>query len=237
MARINVAGMGSESQEQKRVSPSCLIGCQFGRLTVVANLGQAGRSHDTRWLCRCSCGGEKAVLASHLKDGHVRSCGCLRRETNAIRNKENAKHGLSQHRLFHIWTGMKNRCLVPTSRAYRRYGGRGITVCDEWKSDFYAFYLWSIKNGYAEELTIDRIDNNGPYAPSNCRWTTIYVQANNKSICKYIEFNGETHTIAEWARILGFPAATLGRRLKNWDLETAMTKPLRGRVRHRGQKR
>lgn len=213
-----------------------LIGRQFGRLTVVANLGQTGRSHDTRWLCRCSCGGEKAVLASHLKDGHVRSCGCLRKETNVIRNKESSKHGLSQHRLFHVWSSMKNRCLNVASRSYRRYGGRGIKVCDEWKTDFYAFYVWSIENGYADNLTIDRINNDGPYSPDNCRWATIDVQANNKSICKYIEYKGVRRTIAQWAKLLGFPAATLGRRLKTWDLETAMTKPLRGHVRHRGKK-
>ena len=109
-------------------------------------------------------------------------------------------HGLSYHPLFSRWLKIKDRCLKPNNPSYPHYGGRGITMCDEWKNDFKAFYDWCMANGYAPNLTIDRIDNNGNYEPSNCRFVDMYVQANNKTNNHLIEINGVTKTLAQWCR-------------------------------------
>lgn len=134
-------------------------------------------------------------------------------------------------RLYRIWKIMKTRCYNKNFHKYRRYGGRGITVCEEWKNSFIEFRKWALDNGYAEDLTIDRIDNNGNYEPSNCRWVSIKTQANNRSSCHYITYQGETHTIAEWANIKGLKFNTLISRLNiyHWDIERALNEKTRGR--------
>lgn len=141
----------------------------------------------------------------------------------------NYKHGLKHTRLYSIWNGIKIRCLNPNFIRYKDYGGRGITICDEWKNDFQAFYDWAMSNGYADNLTIDRIDNNGNYEPSNCRWVAMDVQANNSRHCRNIEFNGEVHSLSEWARITGIPRYTLNNRINQygWSIEDALTRPNR----------
>jgi hypothetical protein len=127
-------------------------------------------------------------------------------------------------RLYHIWGGMKCRCSCPTNKDYPNYGGRGIGVCEEWKNDFSAFMKWAFENGYTDELTLDRIDTNGNYCPENCRWVTNLVQQNNKRTSHYIEHNGEKHTIAEWARMLGLRRDTLRQRvLAGWPLDKILS--------------
>lgn len=140
----------------------------------------------------------------------------------------NYKHGMSNTRLFHIWQNMKKRCHCETYRDYHRYGGRGIKVCDEWRNDFLIFYNWAINNGYKEKLQIDRIDVNGNYSPNNCRWVTFVQQQNNRRNNRWITYNNETHTLAEWAKKVGINRHALGERLNRygWSFEKAITTPL-----------
>ena len=142
----------------------------------------------------------------------------------------NYKHGLRRHPLYGIWNAMNQRCNNPNVGAYPHYGGRGIKVCEEWGS-FEAFYKWSVANGWAEGLSIDRIDNDGNYCPENCRWTDIYTQANNTSSNRFITYNGKTQTEAQWAKELGMNKYTLSSRinLRGWSIERAFTQPVRGR--------
>lgn len=157
-----------------------LTGQKYGKLTVVKRLKSkpypCGGS-STVYLCKCECGNEITALAGNLKRGHTTSCGCVQSEA---RKKVHTKHGASNHRLYNTWTNMKQRCYNPNSRDYKNYGERGISICEEWKNDFQAFYSWAMANGYKDNLTIDRIDVNGNYEPSNCRWVTMLVQRHNR---------------------------------------------------------
>jgi hypothetical protein len=195
-----------------------LVGKRFGRLTVLkrAYVEQQGHGSHAHWLCKCDCGNETVVDGSNLRRGTTKSCGCYQKERLVT-------HGETNSRLYGIWRTMKTRCYNQSYYQFDRYGGRGIAICDEWINDFQAFYDWSIANGYRDDLSIDRIDNDGNYEPSNCRWATAKEQSNNtrRNVC--IEFNGESHTMAEWAEILGIRYATLYKRIvqRHWDLERA----------------
>lgn len=142
------------------------------------------------------------------------------------------KHGKSHSRLYPIWVAMRKRCYNPKNHAFERYGARGITVCDEWLHDFNSFYEWSMTSGYDEnaprgQYTLDRIDNDNGYSPDNCRWITLKEQQNNRSSSRMITFNGETHTMYDWAKILGMSYQTLNNRInwRRWSIEKALTQP------------
>ncbi len=127
-------------------------------------------------------------------------------------------HGMRHTRIYSTWLSMKDRCLNPNCKSYFRYGDRGIAVCDEWVKNFQSFYDWSMTNGYADNLTIDRIDNDGNYEPDNCRWATRKIQNNNKSSNIPITYNGETHNIAEWESRLGFKKNVLYARIFQYGI-------------------
>jgi hypothetical protein len=171
-----------------------LTGRRFGRLVAIKQVGK-NKSGYQMWLCMCDCGGVSVVNYHNLKNNHTQSCGCLRRERTV---ETNTTHGLRKTRLYRIWCHMRERCYYPKENRYAQYGGRGITVCDEWKNDFQAFYDWAMANGYNDDLSIDRIDVNGNYEPSNCRWATLEEQANNKRTSHLITIGGETFTLSEW---------------------------------------
>ncbi len=194
-----------------------LTGRKFGRLLVVERTSGASPKH-TYWKCRCDCGNVTVTASQKLKSGRSKSCGCYNRDTTT-------KHGQSGGRLYKIWLNMKSRCFNPNTKMFNRYGGRGITMCCEWKNNFQAFYDWAVSNGYADNLTIDRIDVNGNYCPENCRWATMKEQGNNTTKNHIIEFNGETHTLSEWAELLGIHAHTLSNRIhRGWAIEKALSK-------------
>lgn len=178
-----------------------LSGKRFGRLTVVKAIGR-NKWHDSMWECMCDCGNTVTVAAGKLKSGHTKSCGCLARDTRAGQLET---HGITtggKPRTFTIWSGMKARCLNPKSVSYPNYGGRGIGICPEWM-EFRAFHEWAMSNGYADDLQLDRIDNDGDYCPGNCRWVTRSQNQRNTRRNHLITLNGRTLTAAEWIRELG----------------------------------
>ena len=195
-----------------------LTGQRFGRLVAMYRV--PGFTKDTRWHCRCDCGNEVSIRRLTLRNGTATSCECYH---NEIAGENFKTHGLSGTRLHHIWEGMKHRCYLKNDVGFHKYGGRGIKICDEWKSDFKAFYEWSMLNGYEENLTIDRIDCDGDYSPENCRWVDIVTQANNTRANRRIECRGEIHTLAEWPRISGIKSATIKERLnRGWAADRAI---------------
>ena len=164
-----------------------LIGQRFGRLVVIEKSEKRDSGGNVFWLCKCDCGKDTLVSTHSLKVGHCKSCGCYKIDVNREQGKQQfTKHGKADSRIYNIWCGMKRRCYHTNCNTYSNYGARGITVCDEWKNDFKSFYDWSMENGYSDDLTIDRIDNDGNYEPSNCRWITRKEQTRNRSITKTI---------------------------------------------------
>lgn len=161
--------------------PIDLTGKRFGRLTVIEKTS-IDTSKEVCWLCQCDCGNiTKPIRSSDLRRGDAISCGCFRKE---FMSKKQTVHGLENTRVYNIWNNMNYRCYNAKSNNYKYYGSRGITVCDEWRNSVKAFYDWAMSNGYSDDLTLDRIDVNGNYEPSNCRWVTMKVQNNNKRNCK-----------------------------------------------------
>lgn len=198
-----------------------LTGQRFGRLIVLAR-AENDRHNKSQWLCQCDCGNQKTVNGQSLTRGLTMSCGCLNREISSRKGAQNTQyaHGGHATRLYHVWHGMKSRCLNKSGKDYPRYGGRGITICDEWRGSFVAFRDWALANGYRDDLSIDRKDNDGPYAPWNCQWTTTVQQANNRRCTVEISVNGETLPLADWARKLGVSLGTLYCRYrKGWTPE------------------
>lgn len=152
-----------------------LIGRSFERLTAV--MFSHKNRHGDHWTCRCSCGEVKVVRSEHLKSGRIKSCGCFQSE--GIKQRRET-HGLSYHRLYNVYRHIINRCYDSKNISFKNYGGRGITVCDEWINDNTTFFSWAFANGYKDELQIDRINNDGNYEPTNCRFVTAKVNANNR---------------------------------------------------------
>lgn len=202
-----------------------LTGQRFGRLIVIERAENKGK--QVAWLCRCDCGAEITTRSDNLTSGGTQSCGCFNREQSS---KKHTKHGGSNTRLYDIWKKAKSRCNDKQNDRYADYGGRGITVCPEWSESFEAFRDWALANGYRDDLTIDRIDVDGNYTPKNCRWISNQKQQNNRRDNHYITYNGETHTITEWARIYKLSENALVHRvLRGWDIERAFNTPLKSK--------
>ena len=203
-----------------------LTGRQFGRLFVLSVSGKDKANH-TIWLCKCSCGTKTNVQSSHLLTNHTRSCGCLLQETKT-------KHGLcgkNGNKLYSAWKAMIARCYNEKTESYHNYGGRGIAVCDRW-IDNPANFINDMGLPSNKSLTLERIDVNGNYDPSNCKWASMKEQQRNKRNNTVIEFNGESLCFSEWCEKLGFKKSTLKNRLtvRGWSIEKSLTTPVRKKL-------
>jgi hypothetical protein len=198
------------------MKPTDYTGQHFGRWTVLNK-----DNKPKQWICRCKCGKVKSVNIDNLKAGKTRSCGCFRGDHyRALWTT----HGESKTKLYYVWLAMRNRCNRPGVNGYERYGGRGIKVCEEWMYDFPAFRDWALSNGYKEGLEIDRIDNDGNYESSNCRWVTRFENMQNTRLNKHIEYNGKAYTINELSDMCGLSPGLIGDRLrKGWTVKEAIT--------------
>lgn len=182
---------------------------RFNKLLIIEKADN--QKHKTMWKCLCDCGNITFVTTSNLNANRVKSCGCLKNEQLV---KRSTTHNQRHTNLYEVWKTMKQRCFNPKNQSYNNYGGRGIVVCDEWKTNFTSFYKWSMENGYKKGLTIDRIDNNGNYCPENCRWANRIIQANNSRWNKHIIINGKDNTLANWLRFYNISYNKYYQRLK-----------------------
>ena len=195
------------------------VGEKYGRLTVIKF--DREENNEYYWICKCDCGNEIIKKSTSFGKRGAKSCGCLFKETRASR-----VHGLVGTRIYKTWQNMKSRCNNPNASKYYLYGGKGIKVCKEWEHDVKAFYDWAIVNGYRDDLTIDRIDPNKDYEPSNCRWATYKEQNSHLSgnagkvfTEVLIEYNGERMNLTEWANKLGMNPKTLHARYeRGWSI-------------------
>lgn len=211
-----------------------LTGQRFGKLIVIEYAGTREMNSGVKayWKCKCDCGKEKVVSTCNLRSGATKTCGdpshYRGRKCPKSHTENYGTHRLSNHRLYNIWCAMKQRCYDKNFGKYHSHGARGIKVCDEWRGDFMAFYNWAINNGYQDDLSIDRIDNDGDYSPENCRWADAKTQSNNTRTNVFVEYSGEKHTIAEWSRIKNLPYGALRRRIVDagWPIEDALTIPV-----------
>ena len=189
-----------------------LTGKKYNMLTVVS----MQQSNPVIWKCLCDCGNYTYVRTSNLKQGKVKSCGCLHKRGNPIHNQ-------SKTRLYAIRAKMIRRCYIENEPAYHNYGERGIKMCIEWKNSIESFIKWAYENGYSDGLTIDRIDNDGDYCPENCRWVDYKQQSNNRRSNRMYTYNGKTQNLKQWCEEFGLPYPRIHRRIKlGWDFEEAV---------------
>jgi hypothetical protein len=203
-----------------------IIGNVYGRLTIIRELPsdkeKYGKYSGRRLLAKCSCGKIKNVNKRAVLRGRVKSCGCLQIEKAST-------HGLSNTKLYNKFRGMIQRCYDPDFWMYPWYGGRGIIVCDEWKNDIKKFYNWANRNGYKDGLQIDRIDNDGNYEPSNCRFVTLNENMNNTSKTIFLYFNDERISLQHASKKYNIDATVLYQRIKKlkWSTRKALITPVR----------
>lgn len=195
-----------------------MSGAVFGRLTVLRFIDYSKNGH-ARWLCLCSCGNKKIVDGSELRRGSVSSCGCWNKDCHTTHG-DSAGPNLA---LYKCWKHIKQRCYNKKDHDYNYYGGRGISVCEAWKNDYSAFKKWAIKAGWFVGcgLTIERIDNDSDYEPSNCRWATRSEQSKNRRSNRKYWFEGKLQTITDIAKELGISVSALSYRIKKHGLNVA----------------
>lgn len=201
-----------------------IAGQTFGKLTVTGFAYT--QKKQPRWRCKCECGNFKTVLASNLKTGNTKSCGCI--SEKSLRDRS-VTHDMTYSDEYRIWRHIKSRCLNPNTGSYKNYGGRGISICSMWIDSFENFFEYMGKRPSSKH-SIDRFpDKNGNYEPNNCRWATPKEQARNTRTNHNITYKGETHCLIRWAEILGMPYKALHLRIKtyNWSVERAFTTHIR----------
>jgi len=200
-----------------------LTDMKFGRLTAIER-SATRRRHVSEWVCRCECGKTLNVSTDKLNSGNTKSCGCLQRDKARARLRT---HGGSNTPEYRIWRSMRERCRL---RPHPRYGGRGIDVCDRWFNSF-ADFIADMGTRPTPKHTLERINGEGHYEPSNCKWATWIEQNNNKTGIRKVTINGEADTIANWCRRLGINRDTVSNRIHNlgWSYEDALTNPVKYR--------
>jgi len=208
-----------------------MTGRRFGRLVVVGYNRRQG--HDHKWLCRCDCGGEKAVLSKGLKSGNTSSCGCFHREqTSRAKRTHGFTAGAKKDPLYRVWVSMIQRCHNPNDTGFGRYGGRGIVVCDRWRfgeNGEVGFVCFLADMGYrpSSKHSLDRIDNQRGYEPDNCRWATDVEQSRNRTITKMVTFQGKLMPLGTACELAGLPYDPVVQRLrKGWSEEHALAAPI-----------
>lgn len=208
-----------------------LVGRRFTRLTVISQT-----FNPVICQCICDCGKKHEVYGSRLLAGIRKSCGCYQRDRQKeVTSKRMTTHGDHKAKLYKVWNAMRERCNNPKTLKYSRYGGRGIKVCDEW-NNYVPFRDWSLKNGYKEGLQIDRENNDGDYTPANCRWVTRKENMSNTSRNVWIEINGETKTITQWAEEIGIYSKLVWSRMRfGWSTIEALTTPINGYRKKNGE--
>ena len=186
------------------------------------------RVNGRLWKMKCSCG-ELFVAQPSDSKGVCRKCAMEKLSAERTKHGESPKQGRQNaSKLYSVWVNMRNRCFNSNNKSFVYYGGRGISVCDEW-NEFLNFEKWAIQNGFEENLTLDRIDVNGNYEPENCRWISQKEQMRNTRANHLLTYNGYTKTMADWAEITGIPYSTLKQRINkyNYSVEKALTKPVK----------
>lgn len=215
---------GCKAKEDRLNRYEDITGRRFGNLFVIKKVGRSKRG--VLWLCKCDCGKEKIACGQDLRSGKTKSCGCLSDE-----NRKKAKkvtHGLSKKRIYKEYRSMFSRC-SPNYHNKNIYYEKGVSICDKWKGTggFENFYAWAMNNGYSDELSLDRIDGNGNYEPSNCRWITMKEQQNNRSNNVFIEYMGETKTLKQWCDTLRLNYGTIKARRRNGWVVPELFSPIR----------
>lgn len=233
---------------KNRKNLKSLVGEKIGRLEVLREEPYTTKSGNVLrgYLCRCKCGNEKIISRSSLISGKTNSCGCLITEFNKCkkgndywkyRKPIDEKHIKDRKRLYNIWKTMGYRCNNPNFPSYSNYGARGITICRKWQglSGFHNFRDWSFENGYAENLTLDRIDNSKGYSPDNCRWVDEKTQCSNKRTNKYITYKGVRKTITQWSEILGVSRSSFDHRINKGLLDEDVILGTKKSIRNRNK--
>lgn len=224
---VQSCGCLEQENREKRKSISEYIGQKYNYLTILEEV-PTKKNELRKVLCKCECGNEKVYFLSNVIRGTTKSCGCYQK---AYLREKQTSHGSSNTRLYNVWINIKERCYNPNNTSFNDYGGRGIAVCNEWLNDFTLFEKWAYENGYDKnadylQCTLDRQDVNGNYCPENCRWVTAAQQSVNKRNNKWFTYDGEKHTISEWAKIKNLKYVTLFTRLKKgWTIEDALNTP------------
>lgn len=179
-----------------------LTGERYGRLVAIKKVG-TDKNKSTLWLFKCDCGNEAIKPAKEVRQGHIKSCGCMGKERvdRFIKQYCEPTHGDYGKRLYRIWQGMKARCYCKSATGYKYY--KDVKVCSEWM-DYKVFRDWALNNGYTDSLTLDRINTHGNYEPNNCRWVSRLVQSNNRNYNRKISYMGIEKSMTEWLRILGY---------------------------------
>lgn len=207
-----------------------LTGKRFGKLVAICDIGKTKRGRV--WKCVCDCGSETTSVVCYLKNNHKRSCGCLHAESAKVAGKKQETHGHTTKERkktsseYHAWASMKSRCLNPKNHSFKRYGGRGINICDRWM-DFSNFYNDMGKKP-TKKHSLERIDTDKGYFPSNCVWADAFQQASTRTNVRSISAFGKTLTAAAWERETGVSASVIRNRIDSgWDVEKALTTPIR----------
>lgn len=206
-----------------------VINKAFGRLTITAD---CEKTRPRKVIAKCECGKVKEYYLENLRNGYTKSCGCFLAEVTSKRSSLNIKYGFSRHPIRGVWGGMIERCYDKNNQSYKNYGGRGITVCDEWKNNITVFYNWAMVNGWCKGLEMDRKENNGNYEPDNCRFITPAQNSRNRRSNVVVTYNNKTMVLKDWATELEIKYKLLHKHIKykGFSFQDAINRQLKNKL-------